>query len=203
MMRERVFLQDFSDLPGYGHGARSLTYWGLWGFMLIEGAAFALAIAAYFFLMMQETQWPSSAPPPELAWGTTSAILMALSVAPNIWIQRASAQERLGDVRIGLVIMCLIGLALLVLRAMEFSALNVRWDRNAYGSITWALLVLHTVHLITDWADSLVLGALVHTGHGKLGRSFVDCEENAIYWHFVIASWLVIYAIIYWIPRLA
>jgi heme/copper-type cytochrome/quinol oxidase subunit 3 len=203
MKSEPEFAQNLSDLPGYGHGARSLMFWGVWGFILIEGTGFALAIAAYFFLLMQETQWPAGAPPPELAWGTTATVVMILSAIPNIWIQRAAAEERLQDVRIGIVVMCVIGGVLLGIRAMEFTALNVSWDRNAYGSITWALLVLHTVHLLTDWIDSLVLAALMFTDHGKLGRSFADCEENAIYWHFVVLTWLVIYAVVYWTPRLA
>jgi hypothetical protein len=33
----------------------------------------------------------------------------------------------------------------------------VRWDANAYGSIVWALLFLHTTHVITDLADTIVL----------------------------------------------
>jgi hypothetical protein len=34
-----------------------------------RGRGFALAFAAYFFLMAQERQWPASAPPPDLLWG--------------------------------------------------------------------------------------------------------------------------------------
>jgi cytochrome c oxidase subunit III len=202
MNRDPAFVRDLASLPPYGHGARSLTFWGLWGFILIEGAAFALAIASYYFLMMQEQEWPASAPPPDLLWGSSAAVVMVLSAIPNVWIQRTAAREELRSIRIGLVIMCVFGLVLLAIRAMEFTALNVRWDRNAYGSIVWALLVLHTVHLLTDWIDSLVLTVLAFTPHGKIGSTFVDAEENAIYWHFVVLTWLVIYAVIYWTPRL-
>ena len=34
---------------------------------------------------------------------------------------------------------------------------HVRWDDNAYGSILWLILGLHTTHLITDFADTVVL----------------------------------------------
>ena len=50
-------------------------------------------------------------------------------------------------VRCDLVIMTTVGLVLLGLRASEFRTLNVRWDQNAYGSIVWILLGLHTAHL--------------------------------------------------------
>ena len=46
---------------------------------------------------------------------------------------------------------------LLVIRGFEFNSLNVMWYDNAYGSIIWALLLLHTTHIGTDWVDTVVL----------------------------------------------
>jgi len=190
------FTRDLADLPTHAFGTRSLTWWGVLGFMLIEGAGFALAIASYFFLMAGSNQWPQSAPPPDLLWGTLTLAIMLLSEIPNFWTKRVAEAEDLGKVRIGLVIMSLIGVVLLVTRGFEFNALNIGWDRNAYGSILWALLLLHTAHLITDWIDTLVLTALMFTEHGQEGRRFVDTSENALYWHFVALSWVLIYAIL-------
>ena len=169
---------------------------------MIEGAGFALAFAAYFFLMAQERQWPASAPPPDLLWGTLTLILLLLSELPNIWVKRAAEAEDLPKVRRGLIIMSAIVLPIFVTRGFEFVHLNVGWDRSAYGSITWALLLMHTIHLITDWVDTLVLAALMHTRHGAKGRRFVDTSENALYWHFIVLSWLLVYGVIYWVPRL-
>ena len=171
--------------------------------MAIEGVAFALAFAAYFFLMAQERQWPASAPPPDLLWGTLTAGLLLLSELPNVWVKRAAEAKDLRNVRIGLVIMSLVVLPIFVSRGFEFDHLNVGWDRSAYGSIVWALLLLHTVHLVTDWVDTLVLAALMHTSHATKGRRFVDTSENALYWHFIVASWLLVYLVIYWVPRLS
>ena len=33
-------------------------------------------------------------------------------------------------------------------------------------------------------------------------KRFVDVEENAVYWYFVVLAWLPIYGVIYWAPRL-
>jgi cytochrome c oxidase subunit 3 len=202
-MSETRFVGDASTLPDYGFGSRSTTWWGVSGFMAIEGAGFALAFAAYFFLMAQEKQWPASANPPDLLWGTLTLALLLLSEIPNVWLKRAAEAMDLRKVRRGLVVMSLIVLPIFVTRAFEYDHLNVGWDRSAYGSITWALLLLHTVHLITDWVDTLVLAALMHTEHGKKGRRFVDTSENALYWHFIAISWVAVYAVIYWVPRLS
>jgi heme/copper-type cytochrome/quinol oxidase subunit 3 len=67
----------------------------------------------------------------------------------------------------------------------------------------WALLLLHTVHILTDWIDTLVLSALMFTKHGPEPRRFVDVSENSLYWRFVWLAWLPIYLLLYWVPRWA
>ena len=65
----------------------------------------------------------------------------------------------------------------------------------------YALLTLHTVHMVTDFVDTAVLAVLMFTGP-LTGRRFVDVSENAGYWWFVIGAWLPIYFTIYLVPRL-
>jgi heme/copper-type cytochrome/quinol oxidase subunit 3 len=103
-------------------------------------------------------------------------------------------------VQLGLTLMVLFGLVLLVLRGFEFAALPERWDRNAYASVVWALIVLHTFHTITDVYDSGVLAALAWRRKFD-GRKFSDVADNALYWHFIVWSWAVLYVVIYWTPR--
>jgi heme/copper-type cytochrome/quinol oxidase subunit 3 len=198
------FTGDLAHLPTHGFGHRSLTWWGIIGFMLIEGGFFALTIAAYFYLMSQEHTWPPAPfPPPDWLAGTLFTLVMLISEVPNSVVKRAAEAGRLREVRQLLLVMVAIGLVLLIIRAFEFNSLNVRWYDNAYGSIVWALLVLHTTHIMTDWGDTVVLAALMHTKHGIEGRRFVDVSENSLYWRFVWLAWLPIYFLIYWLPRLA
>jgi heme/copper-type cytochrome/quinol oxidase subunit 3 len=202
-MQKPQFTADLSRLPTHAFGNRALTWWGEIAFFLIEGTAFALAIAAYFFLMNQEQLWPPPpVAPPDLLPGTLFTILILLSEIPNSIAKHAAERGELRKLRLLLIIMSAIGLVLVLLRAWEFDSLNVLWTDNAYGSIIWALLLLHATHFITDWADTLVLTALMHGKHGMEGRRFVDCSENSIYWRFVWLLWLPIYVLIYWLPRL-
>lgn len=198
------FTGDLAYLPTHGFGHRSLTWWGIIGFMLIEGGFFALTIAAYFYLMSQEHSWPPPPfRPPNLIAGTLFTLVILLSELPNTVIKRAAEQGRLREVRKLMLVMIGIGLVLLVIRGFEFNSLNVLWYDNAYGSIVWALLVLHTTHILTDWGDTVVLGGLMHTRHGIEARRFIDVSENSLYWRFVWLAWLPIYFLIYWLPRLA
>lgn len=202
-MHKPVFATDLSRLETHGFGHRSLTWWGVSSFFLIEGTAFALAIAAYFFLMSQEQAWPP--PPyraPDLLAGTLFTLVLLLSEIPNTMAKKAAEHGELRNLRWLLLAIAAIGLLLLVLRAFEFNSMNIYWYENAYGSVIWMLLVLHTTHIGTDWVDTLVLAGLMHGRHGVEGRRFVDCSENAMYWRFVWLCWLPIYFMIYWLPRL-
>ena len=192
---------DVSTLPSYAFGARSIMWWGTLGVIAIEGTVFALAIVTYFYLRTLNESWPLGVPPPDVGAATLNTLILLASLLPNHWTKHAAERHDLGKVRLGLVICIFFALAFLVVRIFEFRALNVSWDTNAYGSIVWMLLGLHTVHLLTDFGDSLVLAVLMFTGPIE-GRRFVDVAENAVYWDFVVLAWVPIYAVLYWAPRL-
>lgn len=199
-----TFERDLAEVPTHAFGARSLTWWGVIGFMVIEGAGFAMAVAAYFFLMAHEQSWPPEPwPAPAVLAGTLFTVLILLSEIPNTLLKHAAEKQDLPKVRRLLVVMSIIGGVLLVIRGFEFNSLNIGWTDNAYGSVIWMLLVLHTLHVGTDWADTLVLAALMHTREGEEPRRFVDTSENSLYWRFVWLTWLPIYFLLYWLPRLA
>jgi cytochrome c oxidase subunit 3 len=193
---------DLSGLPTFGFGPRSPTWWGTLGFIALEGTGFALAGASYLYLANLNSSWPLSSVPPDHWPGTVLTALLLISLVPNHLVSRYAKRCDTWPVRIGLVVMCLFGVAPLAIRWFEFKALNVFWDTNAYGSILWVLLGLHTTHLLTDVGETIVLTALMFTRHGKSGRRFADVEDNAFYWDFVVVAWLPLYFLIYWMPRL-
>jgi heme/copper-type cytochrome/quinol oxidase subunit 3 len=176
-------------------------WWGTFGMMAIEGTVFAIAVVIYYYLRAIADAWPPASPPPALTYGTLNAVIMLVSGVPNHWTKKRAEAEDLRGVRIGLLWCIGFGALFLIVRVYEFSALNVHWDDNAYGSIVFALLSLHTAHVATDFADTIVLAVLMFTGPLE-GRRFVDVSENAMYWWFVVLSWLPIYATIYLAPRM-
>lgn len=203
MIREVRFTDDVAALPTHKFGPSSLTWWGIIGFMLIEGGFFALTFAAYFFLMGHEQGWPPEGrQAPDLLAGTLFTLVILLSEIPNTMIKKAANAHDTAAVRRLMPVMVAVGVLLLVIRGFEFNSLNCRWTDNAYGSVIWALLVLHASHLLTDWIDTVVLAALMRTDLGYEGRRFVDVDENSLYWRYVWLLWLPIYLMIYWVPRL-
>jgi len=193
---------DVSGLAPGGFGHRSLMWWGTLGIVFIEGTAFALTIAAYFYLRTRNAQWPPDAvAPPALFWGTLNVAIQLASGIPNHLAKKAAEHVDLRRVRLWLVVQLVFGVAFNAVRAVEFLNLNVLWNTDAYGSVVWLLLSLHTTHILTDFLDTAVLAALMFFGPIEEKR-FVDVEENAVYWYFVVAAWVPIYGVIYWAPRL-
>jgi heme/copper-type cytochrome/quinol oxidase subunit 3 len=191
---------DVRQLPSFDFGVRSLMWWGTAGLMAIESTVFALAIVIYFYLRSHVERWPLTTPPPELLWGTLNTAVLLVSAWPNHLAKRAAERLDRHGVQVWLSVCLGFGFAFLVLRGFELGALNVRWDTDAYGSIVWLLMALHTTHLVTDTWDTTVLDVLFFTGPLE-GKRYVDVSENAVYWYFVIASWLPIYAVVYLGPR--
>jgi cytochrome c oxidase subunit I+III len=191
---------DVAALPDHAFGHKGLIWWGTVSFMVIEGSMFIMVLVAYFVLRTRVDQWPPSLPYPDPTLGTINMIVLLASALPNHMAKRAAEAYDLRRVRLLMPIMLVFGLAFVSIRVFEFGSLNCRWDDNAYASIVWFIMGLHSIHLATDVADTAVLTALMFTSHVE-PRRFVDVNENALYWDFVVLSWIPVYLVIYFGPR--
>jgi cytochrome c oxidase subunit 3 len=193
---------DVSDLPDHAFGHRNLMWWGGACMMAIEGMMFALLLVSYLYLKGRSPEWPPGYFAPILFWGTLNTAILLASAVPNQLAKKAAERMDLLALRMWLAVAIGFAIAFSVIRIFEFQALNVWWDSNAYGSIVWVLLGFHTTHVITDVLDSVALEVLLFTGPLEK-MHFVDAAENALYWHYVVLTWLPVYGFIYLAPRIA
>ena len=192
---------DVTELPDQGaFGHQGLIWWGTIGFMVIEGSMFVMALVVYFYLRLRVDEWPPSLANPDLFFGTLNLLVLGVSALPNHLAKKAAEEFALLRVQFWLVLCVLFGAVMLVIRAFEFTTLNCRWDDNAYGSMVWCLMVLHTIHLATDVVDTGVLTVMSFTGPVNKSR-FIDFAENGLYWYFVVLWWIPIYLTVYFAPR--
>jgi heme/copper-type cytochrome/quinol oxidase subunit 3 len=200
MIRGRAL--DVSGLPESSTGHRTTLWWGVVALLAIEGMAFALVIASYFYGRMTEETWPpmGTAVPP-LAFGTGNLAVHLLSAIPMALTVRAARAQAVKRVASWLAAATVLVVAALVLRALELGTIHAPADRTFYGSIVWLLLVLHTLHLATSLGENLLIIAVMMLGQAH-EEHFVDAEVNGLYWYFVVVSWVVIYAVVYFAPRL-
>jgi len=200
---------DVSELPHHEFDTYDPVWWGNNGLLAIETSMFAILIATYFYLRQNFALWPPPIaqltaplrPLPLLGYATANTILLVLGCIPMILTDRAS---RRGDVRatqIGLVICFVLGIAAMVLRGFEFSAMQFRWDSNAYGSVVWFMLGMHALHLLVLSSEIALLMIWTFTREFDM-KHRVDVVTVAVYWYWVVAIWLILFTIIYFTPRL-
>ena len=199
-MNQVKLIGDLSRLPTAGFRTHGLWYWGALWFMVIEGAGFVLAYASYLYLMSAADRWPFRDPPPDLGWASLNTAIMLVSLWPAHLLSKAARRRDLAATRRVGVLLAVINAAVVVIRFFEFPNLNTRWDHDAYGSVVWALMLLHTLHLLTDFLETLVLTVFLYT-HSVDTERFSDIDDDAGYWIFVVATWLPVYLLVYLVPR--
>ena len=88
-------------------------------------------------------------------------------------------------------------------------------DSNTAGQMLaellgWPMATFAMSVATTDGGKTFTVGREVDTGvlttlmfSGPIEeKRFVDVSENAMYWYFVVLTWLPVYGVIYWAPRL-
>ena len=199
--RERREGLDASRLPTVVFGHRNVSWLGNVFYMLIEGMMFALVIASYFYLRTRSITWPPGGHiPPSVGFGLANVVVFLISIVPARWIQLQAPTGDRAKIRMGLLILSLFGIAAMILRGFEFTALHCRWTDNAYASVIWILLGMHTGHLITEWIETVVLLAISFTVKMS-GSRLPDASTNSDYWFFVVGSGVVTAFIIYGTTR--
>ncbi|HYJ31686.1 MAG TPA: hypothetical protein VE326_00535 [Candidatus Binatia bacterium] len=101
----------------------------------------------------------------------------------------------------GLVVVAVMIAVSLVLRWFGFRALYFDWNDNAYASVVWSLLVLHLIYLLFSFVEVALLAGWI-AGMGLKEKMAEDLTLVAGFWYWTVAAWIVIYAVVFWSPRL-
>ena len=193
---------DVSNLPTHAFGSRDPLWWGIVLAIAIETTVFAIVWSTYFYLRMQEATWPPwrwSAP--DLLVGSISTAAILATAIPMRLMEKAAKQFQDATVRLQLMVFFGITAVAGATRVWEYMALQVKWDSNAYGSVVWMMLTLHTTHIITSVLETLMLAIYLFM-RPLDPKHALDVEVGAIYWYFVVASWIPNYVLIYFGPHM-
>lgn len=163
---------------------------GLRVFMAVVTALFSLLILAYA-MRMREPDW-MPVPHPMLFWWNTSALVLA-SVAMAM-ARRTDARQ---------TIWLLAGGALAALFVFgqwtawqQLSANGEGVAANPSNSFLYVFTGLHAAHVI---GGLIVLAVTLARLRGHVDRAQRAVALCATYWHFLLAVWLVLMAVMWWI----
>jgi heme/copper-type cytochrome/quinol oxidase subunit 3 len=201
-MRPQRALVDVSALPTEVFGSRGTGFWGIMCFMAVEGTTLAICAATYFYLSKNFSAWPpEDTRAPSLIVPTISLIALLASNGLALAMNKAAQERNAGRTQFLLVVATITGLALFGLRLFEFRSLNTTWDANAYGSVIWTIMGVHSSLLLMEVLETGGI-ALIYLFGKAQPKHFVHTSENAIYWMFSTLSWVPLYLVIFWGPKL-
>lgn len=198
-VRQRPVL-DVSGLPSVAFGRSNTTWLANVFYMMIEGTMFALLFASYFYLRTRTSSWPPIQAPPNLGYGIANGIVFLLSLIPARYAQKVAPTGNRGKIQLALAGLAVFAIVNMVLRGFELANLNCRWYENAYGSIVWSLIGLHTGHLITEFLETATLLGVSFTPKME-GTRLADVAINSDYWYFVVVSAVLVDFLIYGTTR--
>lgn len=187
-------------LPVHGQGLVGTPWWGMLCLIATEGILFVYLIFSYGYLASQSRGpfVPAGAPALDLALPATILLLSSSGTAE--WSKRSARGGNLVRSRMALGLTLLLGIAFVILSGIEWSRKPFALHDSAYSSIYFLLTGTHLAHVIAGLLALLVLLAWslagrVHAGHDQ-HRTLVT-----LYWHFVDAVWVFVFATIYLSPR--
>lgn len=191
-------------LPPPPDATREVGWWAMALVCATEGAFFAYLLASYFYLGLRESRWPPPGidVPTLLIPGIMTVVLLASSAA-LYWGERGVERGDQRRLRIGTVIAIVLGITFLALQWREYhEKLRHFLPRtNAYGSIFYTTTSFHGTHVAVGVL--LMLYMLLRAFRGHFTReSHAGVKITSLYWHFVDAVWLFIFASLYLSPRL-
>jgi len=206
---EKQTALDVTGLPTTMLDSHSALWWGNALLLAIETAMFGILIAIYFSVLMQTEPFP---PPrterlpilyesyPNLTLPVIGLILLLVSLLPAIMLDRAARRRQAGMIKVLLPVTLLLNLVVIVIRYYEFDSLLFKWEDNAYGSITWMILGMHMFHLIVLACEDIFL--LIWTyAKGVDDKHALDITVLGVYWYWVVGLWLLLFSVVYLVPR--
>jgi len=134
------------------------------------------------------------------AWGlpAINTLVLLTSGATLTYAHWGLMKDNRKQVIIGLALTVALGIAFLILQAMEYSHAWFSFDSGIYGSMFYMLTGFHGFHVAMGTFMLLIILLRVLKGHFSSHDHF-GFEAVAWYWHFVDVVWLILFVFIYWL----
>ena len=167
---------------------------GLFVFLAVVASLFSLFISAYM-MRMELGDW-RPLPDPDLLWLNTGALVFS-SIALQ-WARVAARNEQVKTVRYGMIAGGFFAFAFMAGQLMAWQQLvdsGYLAQSNPANAFFYLITGLHALHLLGGlvvWGITTVklLGGI------ELGRIRLSIELCAVYWHFLLVIWVILFGLL-------
>jgi cytochrome c oxidase subunit 3/cytochrome o ubiquinol oxidase subunit 3 len=178
------------------------TKLAMWIFLSSECLLFGALIATYL-LYRDRSKGLSATSVYNIPFTSATSFILLMS---SLTMVLALAAIQRGDYRrtkIWIIATALFGMTFIggqIYEFTEFTRKGLTVSSNLFGSSFYLLTGLHGLHVTVGIVWLLSLWGLV--SQGKLQQRHSETVEIAgLYWHFVDVVWIVIFTVVYLIPR--
>lgn len=173
---------------------------GMLFFIAGEIMFFGGLVCAFLVLRVSAPAWPPPLQPrlPLGATGVNTLVLLASSVA-MVAALRGRARGDRGALVARLAVTAGLGALFLLVQGYEWTRLvhvGVTLSSGVYGATFYTLIGTHAAHVLGALVWLAVTVALAARGRFADGRTG-PLRACAMYWHFVVALWPILYVAVY------
>ena len=164
-----------------------------------EASLFAYLIFSYFYLASQTAQqWPPEGTPQIGVGAFNTGVLLLSSVF--VWLcERLVRRRRIRWASLSMGVGLLLGLVFVGIQWMEWRDHPYGIATHQYGSLYFTITGFHVLHVLVGLIVLLML--LIWTAMGYFDeRRSAALKIGSLYWHFVDAVWIFIFATLYVTP---
>jgi cytochrome c oxidase subunit I+III len=193
-----------TGLPIFTTGPRSTAWWAMLCLVTILGTALVTTFYSYFYIWPYSEQWPQGDLPLPGLWISSVAFgLLALSGVAQFLASRSYARS--DRTRLIIMLAALLAMAglVVVLQTWELSRQGFSPTTNAYGSLFFVMHWVLMAYVLTG--IGLQIAAIVRVPreiHDHERFTPLQMQVTAMYWYFLVAAGVVVYATLYLSPRI-
>jgi cytochrome c oxidase subunit I+III len=196
---ERTFEQCTGVLV-YPGGSPTVARWGVLLTIATLIAAFAMLIFSYFYLRLNAPQWPPAGIPlPEPLLPGVAVGILLISAFPVYRAAVASRDNQQARLKSVLAVGIVLGIVALAIQVLNYSRLGFTHETHAYGSIYFVIDVVHALVTLTGLLMMAVTLFWILRGDTETGR-YRTVANAALFWYFVVASGIVVFAVLNLLP---
>ncbi len=168
---------------------------GLRVFLVVITVLFSLFIIAYAERMTLADWRPL--PEPWLLWPNTALLILSSVALQRAWV--GARRGRMDGVRTGLLVGGVSALAFLagqLLAWQQLVALGYFAASNPANAFFYLITGLHGLHLLGGLVVWARITNKVWRGDSELSQLRLSVQLCAVYWHFLLVVWLVLFALL-------
>lgn len=190
-----------APLPVAPAAGRTPGWYGMALLLATEGALFVYLLFSYALLGSQAPgPWPPAGAP-DLGVSTANTLVLLTSSLAAWWGQRGLERGSPSRLIAGLSAALVLGAIFAGVQMVEWSRKDFSPATDAYGSLYFTITGVHIAHVLVGLVILACL--LVWAAQGLFGPGRTShVALGVLYWHFVDAVWLAVFATFFLTPRL-